>query len=52
MNPKQLLAVLPAASAALVLALSSPAIAQDKPLLVTLTGQSMIRSDMRATAPA
>jgi poly-gamma-glutamate capsule biosynthesis protein CapA/YwtB (metallophosphatase superfamily) len=28
------------------------AFAQDGPLLITLTGQSMLRSDMRATAPA
>lgn len=29
----------------------APAIAQDKTLTITLTGQSMIRSDIRATAP-
>ena len=30
---------------------SNSALALDKPLLITLTGQSMIRSDIRATAP-
>jgi poly-gamma-glutamate synthesis protein (capsule biosynthesis protein) len=34
------------------LVLWGPALAQDKPMLITLTGQSMIRSDIRATAPA
>lgn len=33
------------------LVLSGPALAQDKPILITLTGQSMIRSDIRATSP-
>jgi poly-gamma-glutamate synthesis protein (capsule biosynthesis protein) len=31
--------------------LSGPAFAQDKSILITLTGQSMIRSDIRATSP-
>jgi poly-gamma-glutamate synthesis protein (capsule biosynthesis protein) len=33
------------------LVLSGPALAQDKSILITLTGQSMIRSDIRATSP-
>ena len=33
------------------LATGSPAFAQDQSLVVTLTGQSMIRSDLRVTAP-
>jgi poly-gamma-glutamate capsule biosynthesis protein CapA/YwtB (metallophosphatase superfamily) len=32
-------------------ALGSPAAAQDQSMLITLTGQSMIRSDLRVTAP-
>ena len=31
--------------------LGSPALAQDQSMLITLTGQSMIRSDLRVTAP-
>ena len=48
MNPERRIA----GAVALALAISGPAIAQDKSLLVTLTGQSMIRSDLRRTAPA
>ena len=38
-------------SLAAALLLSSSAYAQDKSFLITLTGQSMIRSDIRATSP-
>ena len=30
---------------------ASPALAQDKTISLTLTGQSMVRSDLRVTAP-
>src|ERR1035441_2309417 len=39
------------AVAIIVITISGPAFAQDETLTVTLTGQSMIRSDIRATAP-
>ena len=41
-----------AVAAGILLAISSTVQAQDKPVLITLTGQSMIRSDLRVTAPA
>jgi poly-gamma-glutamate synthesis protein (capsule biosynthesis protein) len=37
--------------AAMSLVSSGPVLAQDKSMLITLTGQSMIRSDIRATSP-
>ncbi len=39
------------AVATIVITVSGPAFGQDKTLTITLTGQSMIRSDIRATAP-
>src|ERR1700691_2166804 len=41
-----------AAAFVIALTLGSPVWAQSTALTVTLTGQSMIRSDIRATAPA
>jgi poly-gamma-glutamate synthesis protein (capsule biosynthesis protein) len=38
-------------SLAVALMMSGSALAQDKSFLITLTGQSMIRSDIRATSP-
>ncbi len=48
MKPKMIGASI---AAAVSLVSSGPLSAQDKPLLITLTGQSMIRSDIRATSP-
>jgi poly-gamma-glutamate synthesis protein (capsule biosynthesis protein) len=39
------------AVATIIVPVSGPAFAQDKTLTITLAGQSMIRSDIRATAP-
>ncbi|MGD1211483.1 MAG: CapA family protein [Candidatus Acidiferrales bacterium] len=44
--------LLTAACLAVVLAIGAAVSPQSQPMLITLTGQSMIRSDIRATAPA
>ena len=45
-------ATVPVVHFAIVCTVGAPVWAQPPPITITLTGQSMIRSDMRATAPA